>query len=40
MTDRTTQYALDVLEGRIIAGTLVKKACQRHIDDMEGNTVR
>lgn len=35
MTDRTTQYALDVLEGRIIAGTLVKKACQRHIDDME-----
>ena len=32
--DRTTQYALDVLAGKINAGELVKLACQRHIDDM------
>ena len=33
--DRVTQYALDVLEGREIAGRNVKLACQRHIDDIE-----
>ena len=33
--DRVTQYALDVLEGREIAGRYVKLACQRHIDDIE-----
>lgn len=33
--NRVTQYALDVLEGRIIAGNLVKLACQRHINDLE-----
>lgn len=33
--DRTTQYALDVLAGKIIAGELVKKACERHIKDVE-----
>lgn len=33
--DRTTQYALDVLAGKIIAGELVKKACERHIKDAE-----
>lgn len=32
---RTTQYALDVVEGRIIAGKYVKLACQRHLDDLE-----
>lgn len=35
MQDRTTQYAVDVLAGRICAGDLVKKACQRHLDDIE-----
>jgi phage terminase large subunit-like protein len=32
--DRTTQYALDVLAGKIIAGELVKAACERHIKDV------
>ena len=35
MTDRCTQYAIDVLEGRIVAGETVKMACQRHLDDLE-----
>ena len=33
--DRCTQYAVDVVEGREIAGEYVKLACQRHIDDLE-----
>ena len=33
--DRTTQYASDVLSGRIIAGKLVKLACERHLRDIE-----
>lgn len=33
--DRTTQYAIDVIEGRISAGNYVQLACQRHIDDLE-----
>ncbi|MGQ3739315.1 terminase large subunit [Bacillus sp. Fil] len=33
--NRVTQYALDVLEGREIAGKYVKLACQRHLDDLE-----
>lgn len=33
--DRVIKYALDVLEGREIAGRYVKLACQRHIDDIE-----
>ncbi|MEC2390233.1 terminase [Bacillus thuringiensis serovar shandongiensis] len=33
--NRVTQYALNVLEGREIAGNLVKLACQRHINDLE-----
>ena len=35
VTDRCTQYAIDVLEGRIVAGETVKMACQRHLDDLE-----
>lgn len=35
MQDRTTQYAADVLAGKIIAGDLVKLACKRHLDDIE-----
>lgn len=33
--NRVTQYALDVVEGREIAGKYVKLACQRHLDDLE-----
>nr|WP_088325717.1 terminase TerL endonuclease subunit [Bacillus cereus] len=33
--NRVTQYALDVLEDREIAGKYVKLACQRHLDDLE-----
>lgn len=29
-----TQYALDVLAGRVVAGLLVRKACERHIEDL------
>jgi phage terminase large subunit-like protein len=32
---RTTQYAIDVLEGKIVAGEYVKLACKRHLDDLE-----
>lgn len=35
MTDRCTQYALDVVAGVIIAGEYVRLACQRHLDDLE-----
>ncbi len=35
--DRTTQYAKDVIEGRVIAGKRVKQACQRHLDDLESS---
>lgn len=32
--DPTTQYATDVVTGRIIAGLPVRQACQRHLDDL------
>lgn len=35
ITDRCTQYALDVVAGKIIAGDYVRLACQRHLDDLE-----
>lgn len=35
MQDRATQYARDVLAGKIVAGELVKAACKRHLDDIE-----
>ncbi|MEA5268962.1 terminase large subunit [Clostridium perfringens] len=35
MDDRVTRYAIDVLEGKEVAGRYVKLACQRHIDDLE-----
>ncbi len=35
--DRVTQYALDVIEGKIIAGKLVKLACERHLKDLENS---
>ncbi|MCE9677539.1 terminase large subunit [Paraclostridium bifermentans] len=33
--DRVTQYAVDVVEGRIVAGRYAILACQRHLDDLE-----
>jgi phage terminase large subunit-like protein len=33
--DSTTQYALDVVEGRIVSGKLAIAAAQRHLDDLE-----
>lgn len=33
--DRTTRYAVDVLEGRIPAGETQKQACARHINDLD-----
>ena len=33
--DRTTQYAQDVIAGKIIAGNLVRLACKRHLDDLK-----
>jgi phage terminase large subunit-like protein len=34
-TDRGTQYALDVVAGKITAGPHVRNACKRHLDDLE-----
>lgn len=35
-----TQYAQDVLAGRILAGRAVRLACQRHLDDLEHGAER
>lgn len=35
VADRTTQYAEDVLAGRIVAGPLVRLACERHLRDLK-----
>ena len=35
MPDPATQWALDVIGGRIVAGEHVRAACQRHLDDLE-----
>lgn len=32
--DAVTQYALDVVAGRVVAGVLVRKACERHLADL------
>lgn len=34
-TDRGTQYALDVVAGRFVAGPHVRNACRRHLDDLQ-----
>ncbi|HEV7285616.1 MAG TPA: terminase large subunit, partial [Kaistia sp.] len=33
--DRATQYAKDVVEGRVIAGPHVRNACRRHLKDLQ-----
>jgi len=35
MTDRVTQYALDVISGKEVAGRYAKLACKRHLKDLE-----
>lgn len=35
-----TQYALDVVAGRIVAGIYVRKACERHLADLSGGAAR
>jgi len=32
--DAVTQYAIDVLAGRYVAGVLVRRACERHLADL------
>ncbi|RHZ96471.1 terminase [Cereibacter sphaeroides] len=39
-TDRTTQYAHDVVSGRIVAGHLVRLAAQRHLQDLDAAGAR
>jgi phage terminase large subunit-like protein len=34
-TDRTTQYALDIVAGRTVAGPHVRDAAKRHLDDLK-----
>lgn len=34
-TDPITSYAVDVIEGRVITGKLVRLACERHLRDLE-----
>lgn len=34
-TDRTTQYARDVVSGKIVAGKFVRLAAKRHLDDLK-----
>ncbi len=38
--DPASQYALDVVEGRVIAGPYVRQACQRHLDDLRDGPSR
>lgn len=38
--DPVTQYALDVTEGRVVAGPHVRNACQRHLKDLRDGPAR
>ena len=38
--DPITQYALDVTAGRVVAGKLVRKACERHLADLANGASR
>lgn len=38
--DPVTAYALDVVAGRIVAGGLVRKACERHLADLADGEAR
>lgn len=39
-SDRGTQFAVDVLSGKFIAGPHVRNACRRHLDDLERGGAR
>lgn len=38
--DPATRYACDALDGKIVAGELVKAACRRHLKDLDGGSGR
>ncbi|MGD9890308.1 MAG: hypothetical protein AB7R89_16300 [Dehalococcoidia bacterium] len=38
--DRATCYALDVLDGTVTVGSLVRRACERHVRDLETGHAR
>jgi phage terminase large subunit-like protein len=38
--DPVTRYATDVLLGRVVAGRLVRLACQRHLNDLDQQTAK
>lgn len=38
--DRGTQWAIDVVEGRVVAGPHIRNACRRHLDDLENGHER
>lgn len=40
IVDRVTQYAHDVLDGRIVAGPHVRDACRRHLSDVSEAAAR
>ena len=40
LTDPVSQYALDVVSGKIIAGPYVRAACSRHINDLKNGPKR
>lgn len=35
LTDKATQYAIDVTTGKILAGPDIRNACKRHLDDLK-----
>jgi phage terminase large subunit-like protein len=39
-TDQATQYARDVVSGKIVAGPHVRDACRRHLDDLKNGHKR
>ena len=40
IVDRVTQYAHDVIDGRLIAGPHVRAACRRHLQDLQDAPAR
>lgn len=40
LTDQTTQYAMDVVSGKIVAGRFVVAQCKRHLADLESGADR
>src|SRR5690606_3398401 len=38
--DLATLYACDVIDGKIVAGELVKASCRRHLRDLDGGSAR